>query len=144
MTSEVVSGNTKTPPTEFRERLACARALKAPGELDQAFGVAVGLKPASVSDLKGREDAPAAGHVLSIARYLDVDPGWLAFGEATAAPGPAGWREWIDLLRVNTGPTPAALRAAADQRVRRVRQKARADNGQGKGKDVKRRPANDR
>lgn len=34
---------------------------------------------------------PALGLIEAAARVLGVDPGWLAFGAASAAPAPPGW-----------------------------------------------------
>lgn len=35
--------------------------------------------------------APSFAHVRALARVLGVDPGWLGFGDESAAPAPAAW-----------------------------------------------------
>lgn len=62
---------------------------------DQEIAAQIGVKPSSFNEIKRREEAPSAGRTLSLARTIEVDPGWLAFGADSAAPAPEGFGPWL-------------------------------------------------
>lgn len=55
-------------------------------ELADALGVSRPL----VTAWEKADAPPPHDRILAIAKLCRVDPGWLAFGEATVAPGPGG------------------------------------------------------
>jgi transcriptional regulator with XRE-family HTH domain len=102
----------KPAPSTFAERLEYSRdrqRVLGTWDSDGAMAEALGVSKASVSDYRRSETAPAVERTLAIARWVGVDPGWLAFGEETAAPAPDGFSVWMERRRA---PRPAAKSAA--------------------------------
>src|SRR4051812_8952382 len=91
------------------------------GELAERLGF---KSQSEISTYKKRETPPHAERVLIVAKACGVDPGWLAFGEETAAPAPEGFATWIENRRARTrasaplerkeipAPRPSATKAA--------------------------------
>lgn len=82
----------------FAERLEYSRdrqRILGHWEPDQVLAEQIGVSKASISDYKKSEVAPATERTLAIAAWVGVDPGWLAFGEDTAAPAPDGFAAWL-------------------------------------------------
>lgn len=66
---------------------------------DQVLAEHIGVAPSRIAEYKTRDEAPAAGRTLMIAEWCGVDPGWLAFGEASGAPRPDGFALWLENRR---------------------------------------------
>jgi transcriptional regulator with XRE-family HTH domain len=62
---------------------------------DVALAEAVGIASSGITDYKARDEAPPAKRTLALAKAIGVDPGWLAFGDESAAPVPQGFTEWL-------------------------------------------------
>ena len=107
-------------PSTFAERYEFARdrqRVLGTWAKDEVMAGAIGVSPASISDYKSREIAPPADRTLAIAKWVDVDPGWLAFGEDTAAPAPDGFIDWLARRRTaKLQMRPAAERPAAKRK----------------------------
>jgi transcriptional regulator with XRE-family HTH domain len=85
---------------------------------DEVLAEHVGVSTTQISDYKRREIAPAADRTLAIAKWVGVDPGWLGFGEDTAAPAPEGFAAWLanrrsPRLAMKPAKTPASTRKRA-------------------------------
>lgn len=76
-------------------------------EKDEVLATAIGVSAASITDYKSRDVAPPADRTLAIAKWVGVDPGWLAFGEETGAPAPEGFATWLEKRRAPRGPVKA-------------------------------------
>lgn len=63
---------------------------------DEKLAKGVGVKPSGITAYKARHLAPPANRTLRLAKLCGVDPGWLAFGEDSAAPAPEGFDDWMD------------------------------------------------
>jgi transcriptional regulator with XRE-family HTH domain len=109
-------------PSTFTERFEFARdrqRLLGTWQKDEVLAEHVGVSATQISDYKKREIAPPADRTLAIARGVGVDPGWLAFGEDTAAPAPDGFIDWLARRRTAklqmrpAGERPAAKRKGA-------------------------------
>jgi transcriptional regulator with XRE-family HTH domain len=88
----------RPPKTTFAERFEFARDRQrglGTWQEDQIFARRVGVEPGSISGYKSRDEAPPAKRTLAIAQECEVDPGWLAFGEDSAAPAPVGFSDWL-------------------------------------------------
>lgn len=112
-------------PSTFGERFQFARLVQAMGgisETDSEFAEAVGVGSSSVTAYKSADEAPPASRVLVMAQRTGVDPGWLSFGEATAAPAPAGFDAWLERRR-----QALDARSTSYQRVTATIEKAAAD-----------------
>jgi hypothetical protein len=85
-------------PSTFAQRFEFARdrqrALGTWRE-DQELARQVGVAASRIVEYKARSEAPGASRTLALARVMAVDPGWLAFGEASQAPAPGGFDTWI-------------------------------------------------
>ena len=84
--------------TTFAERLEYARdrqRILGFWKPDGALASAIGVAPSQVSEYKARETAPSSERTLALAKEMEVDPGWLAFGEESAAPAPDGFAAWF-------------------------------------------------
>lgn len=105
----------------FAERLEYSRdrqRVLGSWEADQALAAHLGVSKASVSEYKKSETAPAVDRTLAIAQWVGVDPGWLAFGEDTAAPAPEGFSSWLEKRRApKLAMKPAKTPAAAKKRA---------------------------
>lgn len=85
----------------FAERLEYALRLKelrerrdvGQKEIGKAVGELLGRKPLTQAAVSGwgKGSEPSFNVTTAIAVFVGVDPGWLAFGEASAAPAPEGW-----------------------------------------------------
>lgn len=105
-----------TVKSTFAERLEFSRdrqRVLGSWEADGALAEHLGVSKASVSDYKKSETAPAAERTLAIAQWVGVDPGWLAFGEDTAAPAPEGFTVWFEKRRAPKLAMKAAKAPAA-------------------------------
>lgn len=108
-------------PSTFAERLEFARdrqRLLGTWVADQALAAEIGVSRSQFSDDKNREVAPSAERTLALARICGVDPGWLSFGEDTAAPAPDGFSTWFEnrrapRLAMKQAKTPGATRKRA-------------------------------
>lgn len=87
---------------------------------DQVLAEHLGVAPSRIAEYKTRQMAPSSERTLAIAVWCDVDPGWLAFGEASAAPGPDGFDRWLQNrashprgAKLEEPPIPAPRRGAA-------------------------------
>lgn len=82
----------------FAQRLEFARALqrvRGTWRDDQTLAEMVGVSGPQITAYKARDEAPSARRTLRLAEIVGVDPGWLAFGPATAAPEPEGFATWL-------------------------------------------------
>lgn len=59
------------------------------GENETAFAAECGIPMSTASPYKNQIEAPIHARVLAIAKEAGVDPGWLAYGEMSAAPAPS-------------------------------------------------------
>jgi hypothetical protein len=62
---------------------------------DQTFADKLEMAKSQISEYKSRVEAPPVHRTLAVAKACGVDPGWLAFGEDTHAPSPAGFMTWL-------------------------------------------------
>ena len=62
---------------------------------DAELAKSVGIAASQISGYKSRDEAPNAKRTLALAQACGADPGWLAFGEDTAAPAPEGFSDWL-------------------------------------------------
>lgn len=103
----------------FAERFLFARDYQrgqgrwtSDGDLANELGLA---SQSEISAYKKRDIAPGADKTLAIAKRTGVDPGWLAFGEDTAAPAPDNFATWLENKR--TAEPTRALRLAERSRT---------------------------
>lgn len=85
--------------SRFGERFRFARieqAHRGREENDSAFARGVGVVPGAVTGYKEGDSPPPVARILAIAKRCGVDPGWLAFGEDSAAPAPNGFAGWLE------------------------------------------------
>jgi hypothetical protein len=59
--------------------------------------------------VRGEQEPGTRGQWVALARALQVDPGWLAFGPESAAPAPAGY---VELPRAKAGGGGTRVRSA--------------------------------
>lgn len=100
----------------FGERFLFARLVQALGgttETDGDFAEAVGVGSSTITGYKSADEAPPAGRALAIAKRCGVDPGWLSFGDDSAAPAPSGWERWFATRREPASPLRDAIAAAS-------------------------------
>src|SRR5690348_8342697 len=95
-----------TAPDTRGKRLAYARlraaertgrvalsAAEMSARLAQERGVT--LAPNAYGRWEAERRSPDEDWTAAIGRLAAVDPGWLIFGAASAAPEPTGYREWL-------------------------------------------------
>jgi hypothetical protein len=109
-------------PSTFSERFEFARdrqRLLGSWQPDGALATAVGVSPSQMTEYKARLTAPASERTLALAKRIEVDPGWLAFGEDSKAPAPDGFTDWLARRRTarlqsrRAGQGPAEKRRGA-------------------------------
>ncbi len=92
--------------------------IEVAGQVAKLMGEAEMTSAAVSRHFGGR--LPALGLVGAYARAMRVDPGWLAFGDASAAPSPPGWA-------AATSSASDAERRALDAQVKRHVQQVQDD-----------------
>lgn len=99
----------------FAQRFEFARAaqhLLGTWQEDSELAAEAGVASSRISEYKERDEAPPARRTLALAEAIGVDPGWLAFGEASAAPAPNGFTEWLARRYPPKAADPAPKRTA--------------------------------
>lgn len=100
----------------------------------QLVGGALGVAPISQAAVSRwyKSAEPGLATIQALAEILNVDPGWLAFGDASGAPAPVGW----------TPATSAEIQRAVGFRDRLQKSvpvdQKKAEKEKGKGKTKKR------
>lgn len=58
-------------------------------QLGKVMGKREGYSPSAVSRWMGGQEPGELETIIGLAQVLEVDPGWLAFGDASRAPAPS-------------------------------------------------------
>lgn len=98
-------------PSTYAERLEFARdrqRIVGAWEADGVMAQRLGISKSQFSEDKNRDTAPSSERTLAVAGIVGVDPGWLGFGAASAAPAPEGFELWL-VGRRKRSPQPTVL-----------------------------------